>query len=453
MANNETLTNLAHHQIMLLLKSLKSGNLLDDDRKKFLNDLGGILCDSNIQNDKDLYEKLNNVAVNFNSGDNIIAWFLKIIDQNTLSNENNRLEKQNLSKKSKDQETQIISDFYSLEQKRDMNSLADGLKNGTLQGSKVFKVIKEFDLHGKNFLDSDYVNIYLTKYNIKNKKEFGEVFNIPILPKSLFGPAIWIFTFFSRFYKTTYFDYKNQNKLEMITLKLLKILNKEKYQDLETKNLVGMSQSGEEKEVGVVIKLIDAKDIEEKDLNIAEKSEEAQKSFIEALAEAFVLDICDKTTMYNMMIHKNKYINIDYGLKYEKNHIGVVKKFCKALKEGKIEKAKEIFLSEIKNETKKKVVLLKNQALLTGNSNEKEIADRGRVYNFAKAILEKMPDLEFIKIFSDLLSREKVLKIQEVFASFYLNEPKYREMHCDVGACVGLIFDSIQECSMSKAKL
>ena len=453
MQNNKTLTNLTHEQIILFLLA-KNSNIyeakrsLSEEEKGFINKIGAVLCDKNIKSDKDLNKTLSEIATNDNNNNNFLAELLKTINQDQLS-ENDRMESQNIPKNS-EKDSENLSSLYYFSNKRE-NNLADGMKNGTLSGSKAFKIInKNSDLKGKNFLDSEYADIYLTKYDINDRTEFGKTFNIPILPESLFKIVIAILTFFSKYYETVYFDYKNQSKLEVITVELLKILNKNKYDDLDIKYLIDEKKG---KPVGVVIKFLDAQNIEEKHLSIASVDDNNKKSFIKTLAEAFILDICDRTTMFNMMIHKDEYINIDYGLKYEKNdHTKVIKKFCKALEKKNIEQAKKIFLSEIKEETEFKIALFKRQEFFTRESNQQFIEERKRVYNFAKAILDSMSNEEFVKIFSDLLNQEKVTEISEVFSQFSLNKPEYKKMHCDIAQNISLVFASIEQCNAQNIK-
>jgi hypothetical protein len=461
MINNKTLTNLIHEQIILFLLSKNSNiyeakRLLNENEKAFINKVGELLCNKEISNDKDLYQEILNISNSEDKNNFLIQFFEKEIININNFNESDRWEKQAvlLSLNNDKGESESIENFYYFSNKREDN-LENAMKNGTLSGSKAFRIIrKDINLKEESFLESDYINLYLTKYNLKNKKEFGKAFNIPIIPEDLFSLVISILTFFSKYYKGVYFDYKNQSKLEIITEKLLKVINSEKYKNLNIKYLVEQKNNEEDKSIGVIMQFLDAQNIEEKNLSFMETSEEKQQSFINTLAESFILDICDRTTMFNMMIHQNDYINIDYGLKYIKNdHVKVIENFCKALRKRDIEKAKEVFLSEIKEETEFKTKLFERQGVLTGNSNDKLIEERRKVYNFAKEILDQMSDEKFISIFSDLLNEEKVKEIQSIFKEFYLKEKEYKKNHCDVGKCVKLIFDSVEECKKPKSKL
>ena len=332
------------------------------------------------------------------------------------------------------EETENISNFSDFKSKKEANNFKDMLKKGTLSGHKVKK-------------NGDFVNSYLIKYNINTKKEFGMMFNAPIIPESLYSITISILILFSQYNKALYFDYTNQDKLEVITSKLLKILNKDKYRDSDIKYL----ENKKNKPIGAVIKLLDARNVVKSDFS--EKiSDENKKSFIETLAEAFILDICDRTTIYNMMIYKNQYINIDYGIKYTKSHTKVIKKFCKNLTKCDIEKAKKIFLSELKDETAQKVRLLKVHEFFSRKSNAEFIDERKSVYSLAKSILDKMPDAEFIKIFENLLNKKKVNEMESVFKKFYDENPRYKNIHCDIAQSSQLILKAINEYQSAQSK-
>ena len=188
-----------------------------------------------------------------------------------------------------EEESENISNFSDFKDKKETNDFEEMMKKGTLSGHKVKK-------------SGDYdTNSFLIKYNINTKKEFGRMLNIPIIPESLYSIIISILIFFSRYNKALYFDYMNQDKLEVITSKLLKILNQDKYQDSDIKYL----KDKKNKPIGAVIKLLDARNVVKNDFS-EEISDKNKKSFIETLAEAFILDICDRTTIYNMMIYKNQ---------------------------------------------------------------------------------------------------------------------------------------------------
>lgn len=450
MENNRTFTNEIHKEVIFFLLS-KDQNIyeakkkLTESEKSFINDIGGVLCDKEVESDKDLYCYLKKIADGYKDENNFLKKFLSTVITNIseLRDKKDRIQRQIAIREDQNHEVKNFSRFYSISSKRNEKDFESGMKNGTLSGEKALKVIEKFDLKEKKFLDSKYTNLYLLKYDMRHKWQLAEVLNIPFvnhINKKILEFIVNVMVFCSSYLRAACFDYQNQSDLEVITSKFLKILDEEKYRDMKIRYLNDFN----EKKVGVAIKLLDAEN------NSIQKMQnlgtDQLESFIQCLAESFILDINDRTTMYNMMFHKNKCINIDYGMKYEKKHIGVIKKFSKAIRDTKIDKAKEIFLSEIKRETRTKVCLLRIQGFFKKvDSLDDLIKERNIVYDTAKKILDDMPNEEFIKIFSDLLSNYKMGKIDAEFGEFYEKNDGYRRVHYDIPEGARLILNSINE--------